>query len=178
MSSGLSGLTFGLATIAFIIYEAVPILNYLLSLMGSVCFAPLCIIFPPIFWLHDFNHWRKGTFLQQLAWVMHIVVALIGAFLTVAGTYGTIRSIIDAYAQGIIGEPPFPLLLTTSRCFVVTGAKDRLQAGPSVAPTTLTHRKDRVARLIPNGRTMVLQPISCFAYFCCNGSGKRGRSLV
>ncbi|KAK6374004.1 hypothetical protein LTS17_007974 [Exophiala oligosperma] len=97
------GLTFGLATIAFIIYEAVPILNYLLSLMGSVCFAPLCIIFPPIFWLHDFNHWRKGTFLQQLAWVMHIVVALIGAFLTVAGTYGTIRSIIDAYAQGIIG---------------------------------------------------------------------------
>lgn len=98
-----SGCTFSLAALAFIIMEAVPILNYLLALMGSVCFVPLCVIMPPLFWLSDFNSWRKGPILKQTAWLVHVLLILIGAFLTVAGTYTTVQAIIDAYAQGIIG---------------------------------------------------------------------------
>jgi Transmembrane amino acid transporter protein len=98
------GITLGLCVIGWVIAEAVPILNYLLSLMGSICFAPLSIIFPAIFWLSEFRSWMRGTLLQKGAWVFHILVVLIGTFLSVAGTYATAQLIIDAYASGQIGE--------------------------------------------------------------------------
>jgi hypothetical protein len=35
---------------------------------------------------------------------MHILIIMVGAFLTVGGTYSTVQLIIDAYADGSIGE--------------------------------------------------------------------------
>jgi len=98
------GLTFGLALLSFILAEAIPIFNYLLALTGSVCFAPLSLILPGFFWLHDFGHYRKGTMGEKVLWVGHWGIILLGTFLTVAGTYATIQSLIDAYAEGLIGE--------------------------------------------------------------------------
>lgn len=72
--------------------------------MGSVCFAPLSIIFPAIVWLSDFMWWRKGSFLKQIAWAFHVLVVLIGSFICVAGSYTTIQGIVDAYRLGIIGK--------------------------------------------------------------------------
>ncbi len=79
-------------------------MNYLLGLMGAVCYAPLGILFPAIFWMYDFNSWRKGSLLKQMAWGFHVVVALIGIFSCVSGTYATIKLIIEAYSNGEIGS--------------------------------------------------------------------------
>lgn len=107
--------TFGLAAIAFILAEAVPIFNYLVALTGSICFAPLAIILPGFLWLNDFKHYRKGHAGQQAMYYAHWFLPLLGAFLCVGGTYGVVQTIINAYAAGTIGKLP-SLLETPSRC--------------------------------------------------------------
>ncbi|KAL4794254.1 hypothetical protein BDV19DRAFT_390316 [Aspergillus venezuelensis] len=42
------GIYFLLGSAAFIVAEAVPILNYLLGLAGALCFAPFSLVFPPL----------------------------------------------------------------------------------------------------------------------------------
>jgi hypothetical protein len=96
--------TLGLGTIAFILAEAVPIFNYLLALTGSVCFAPLAIALPGCLWLYDFAHYRKGSLGQKMLYAAHSFLPLLGAFLCVGGTYGVVQLIINAYANGEIGE--------------------------------------------------------------------------
>jgi len=96
--------TFRLCALSFILAEAIPILSYLLALMGSICFVPLSIMLPPVLWLYDYMWWRKGSLLKQLAWCGFVLMFLLGAFMTVAGTYSTIKLIIEAYAQGSIGK--------------------------------------------------------------------------
>lgn len=98
------GCTFGLAAISFILAEAIPIFNYLLALTGSICFAPLAICLPGILWLYDHMAWRRGSFVQQVAYWLHWGLILLGLFLLVGGTYATVQLIIDAYAEGLIGE--------------------------------------------------------------------------
>jgi hypothetical protein len=98
------GCTFGLSALAFVLAEAIPIFNYIIALVGSVCFAPLAIMLPGYLWLYDFKQWRSGTMKQQIAFWLHVLMILIGAFMFVGGTYGVIQQIIDAYANGTIGE--------------------------------------------------------------------------
>ncbi|KAL2415613.1 Transmembrane transporter [Exophiala dermatitidis] len=98
------GCTVGLGSIAFILAEAIPIFNYLIALEGSVCFAPLAIIMPGIFWLHDHGHFLKGTTFHRLVYVAHICLCLLGGLIMVGGTYGTSLSIRDAYRTGAIGS--------------------------------------------------------------------------
>lgn len=93
-----------LAAIAFILSEAIPIFNYLIALTGSICFAPLAIALPGWLWLHDYAEYRKGTVWQKIQWCFHIFLILLGAFMCVGGTYGTIKQIVAAYASGIIGS--------------------------------------------------------------------------
>jgi len=116
------GLTFGLASISFILAEAIPIFNYLLALTGSICFAPIAIALPGWLWMHDHPSWRKGSALQQGAYWFHVSLIPLGAFLCVGGTYGVIELIISAYASGEIGEyfrdrhgPNHPRLLLICR---------------------------------------------------------------
>jgi hypothetical protein len=96
--------TIGLGTISFILAEAVPIFNYLIALTGSVCFAPLAIALPGCLWLYDFWHYKKGTFVQKMLFGLHCFLPLLGAFICVGGTYAVVQEIIDAYANGTIGE--------------------------------------------------------------------------
>lgn len=98
------GCTFGLSSLSFILAEAIPIFNYLIALTGSICFAPLAIMLPGFLWLHDFKHYRTGTMAQKATYWSHWFLPLLGAFLCVGGTYGTVKSIINAYADGTIGE--------------------------------------------------------------------------
>ncbi|EME81882.1 uncharacterized protein MYCFIDRAFT_71783 [Pseudocercospora fijiensis CIRAD86] len=95
--------TIGLGAIAFILVEAIPIFNYLIAIIGSVCLAPISIILPGWLWLYDHWSWLKGNAKQQLAFWFHAFFLPLGAFFTVAGTYGVIKMIIDAYASGLIG---------------------------------------------------------------------------
>lgn len=100
------GLTFGLASISFILAEAIPIFNYLLALTGSVCFAPLAIMLPGWLWCHDHRAWRRGGVGQRIVYWAHVLWIPLGAFVAVGGTYGVITEIIAAYASGLIGASP------------------------------------------------------------------------
>lgn len=75
-----------LGVLGFIIAEAVPILNYLLGLAGSLCFAPFSLIFPALLWMHDFKSYKRGSISQKLAYSAHALVVLVGLFMVIGGT--------------------------------------------------------------------------------------------
>ncbi|CZR55645.1 related to neutral amino acid permease [Phialocephala subalpina] len=93
-----------LGVLGFIIAEAVPILNYLLGLAGSLCFAPFSLIFPALLWMHDSKAYRSGSAGKQSIYWVHVLILLVGVFMVVGGTYGTAVSIRDAYTSGMIGR--------------------------------------------------------------------------
>lgn len=92
-----------LGAISFILAEAIPIFNYLIALVGSLCFAPLAISLPGLLWLHDHGHYLKGSLVQKVKFFLHIGMALLGIFFLVGATYGVIIQIKAAYADGTIG---------------------------------------------------------------------------
>lgn len=98
------GCIVGLASISFILAEAVPIFNYLLAMTGSICFAPIAIMLPGWLWLHDHGDWKRGTVWQKIAHWFHVFLIPLGAFFLVGGTYGVVLEIKDAYASGLIDE--------------------------------------------------------------------------
>lgn len=75
-----------LGVLGFIIAEAVPILNYLLGLAGSLCFAPFSLIFPALLWMYDFKAYRSGTAGKQTIYWVHVMILLVGLFMVVGGT--------------------------------------------------------------------------------------------
>jgi hypothetical protein len=95
--------TIVLGAISFILAEAIPIFNYLIALVGSLCFAPLAISLPGLLWLHDHGHYLKGSLVQKVKFVLHIGMVLLGIFFLVGATYGVIIQIKAAYAEGTIG---------------------------------------------------------------------------
>ncbi|EWG49311.1 hypothetical protein FVEG_08878 [Fusarium verticillioides 7600] len=97
-----SNLTLGV--LAFIVAEAVPILNYLLGLAGAVCFAPFSLIFPALLWMQDFKHCRTGNASSQAKYWSHALIVLVGSFMVIAGTYSVAVSIQDAYRSGLIAK--------------------------------------------------------------------------
>ena len=97
------GCTISLGAISFILAEAIPIFNYLIALVGSVCFAPLAICLPGFLWLHSNGHYRRGTLMQKTIYLLHWGMVLLGVFFLVGATYGVVIQIIDAYATGAIG---------------------------------------------------------------------------
>ncbi|KAB8076569.1 transmembrane amino acid transporter protein-domain-containing protein [Aspergillus leporis] len=98
------GCTIILGALAFILAEAIPIFNYLIALVGSVCFAPLAMSLPGWLWLYDHGHYRKGTLYQKVVYLLHIGIVLLGLFFLVGATYGVVIQINDAYKSGMIGS--------------------------------------------------------------------------
>lgn len=98
------GCTFGVALIAYIIASAVPVFGGLISLVGAL--LGTLMTFQPMgcMWLYD--HWKEGTVKgSRLRWQLmvcwSVFVIVIGTFLMIAGTYGSIVGIIDSYkAEG------------------------------------------------------------------------------
>ncbi|PGH12222.1 hypothetical protein AJ79_04402 [Helicocarpus griseus UAMH5409] len=98
------GCTISLGAISFVVAEAIPIFNYLVALLGSVCFGPLAMILPGWLWLYDHGHYRKGTFVEKIVYLLHVLLVLFGLFFSVGATYGVVLQIIDAYKTGLIGS--------------------------------------------------------------------------
>jgi hypothetical protein len=48
--------------------------------------------------------WSKGTAFQRGAFYLHFLIPLLGTFMCVGGTYAVIQEIINAFANGTIGE--------------------------------------------------------------------------
>lgn len=97
------GSTLGICAIAFITAEAIPFFSYLIGLIGSLCCAPTCFIFPALMALHldRGQHTSSKSKIAQCA--LHVFALALGSFITVAGTYTSIRSIVDAYDAGVVG---------------------------------------------------------------------------
>jgi hypothetical protein len=98
------GCTLVMSVVAFLLASGIPIFNYLLALAGSLTFAPLALGLPGYLWIYDHQHYRKGAWWQVMAYWLNWLMILLAVFLTVGGTYGTVQSIIDAYASGKIGK--------------------------------------------------------------------------
>jgi hypothetical protein len=96
--------TIGLGSLAFILAEAIPTFSFLIALTGSVCFAPIAICLPAWLWLHDHGEWKRGGMIQKATYYGHWFFILLGVFVCVGGTYAVIKSIIAAYASGLIGS--------------------------------------------------------------------------
>jgi len=75
-----------LGVLGFIVAEAVPILNYLLGLAASLCFAPFSLVFPAMLWMYDYKHYRSGTGKNKIAYALHVMIVLLGLFMVVGGT--------------------------------------------------------------------------------------------
>jgi hypothetical protein len=80
------GTNITLGVLGFIIAEAVPILNYLLGLAGSLCFAPFSLVFPALLWMYDFQAYRSGRAREKAMYGFHAAIALLGMFMIVGGT--------------------------------------------------------------------------------------------
>ena len=98
------GITVSMTIISFLVASGIPVFNYIIALVGTVCFAPLGIVLPTYLWLFDHPHWWKGNWLKKLGYVVNILLMLIGVFMAVGGTYAIVQVIIDAYANGTISS--------------------------------------------------------------------------
>lgn len=93
---------------AFVLAVGVPIFSYLIGIAASLFASWYTYGLAGAFWLHDSYHdgdgvrtWRRKWFQATLS----IATLVAGAFMCVAGTYVTIRGIVDAYSSGAVGAP-------------------------------------------------------------------------
>ncbi|KAJ5819447.1 hypothetical protein N7474_005038 [Penicillium riverlandense] len=91
--------TGGISLIGYIVAEAIPIFDDLLSLIGALL-GPVMALQPTgCMWLYD--NWSKRKAERKPLWMLHaswaIFVVAFGCFLTVAGTYGSLVGIIASY---------------------------------------------------------------------------------
>ncbi|KAG9679051.1 amino acid transporter, partial [Aureobasidium melanogenum] len=90
------GCTAGTIIISYIIASAIPVFGGLVSLIGA--FLGTLLSFQPYgcMWLYDNWHGeRTRKWTLMVAWCIFVIVS--GMFLMVAGTYGSVVSIIDSY---------------------------------------------------------------------------------
>ena len=101
---------------AFVLAVGVPIFAYLVSIAASLFASWYTYGIAGAFWLHDSYHGldrgRSRGLYGRAAWIrspgktiVNMLTFLAGAFICVAGTYVSIKLIIDAYDSGSVGEP-------------------------------------------------------------------------
>jgi len=79
------GLNIGVGVVAFVFAEAVPVFNYLLALLACLCFAPMSIMMPALFWMADNKQYRTGTKKEKWSYCAHVGILLLGIFMCVGG---------------------------------------------------------------------------------------------
>ncbi|KAK5170175.1 uncharacterized protein LTR77_004760 [Saxophila tyrrhenica] len=93
---------------AFVLAVGVPIFNYLIGIAASLFAAWFTYGIAGMFWLHDSYHYENGVRTWKRKWFQTALAAftvVAGAFICVAGMYVTVRSIVEAYANGEIAAP-------------------------------------------------------------------------
>ncbi|KAL1408799.1 hypothetical protein Q8F55_005613 [Vanrija albida] len=95
---------FGNVVLGYVIASAIPNFGSIISLVGAVI-IPTVGIWPYIFlWWHD--NWRSASDDERRQWsrraelALNILCTLLGIFITVAGTYGSVLDVIDSSAGG------------------------------------------------------------------------------
>ncbi|KAI0361799.1 hypothetical protein OH77DRAFT_1418059 [Trametes cingulata] len=101
-------LCFAANALAFILATAVPIFSYLTSITASLFASWYTYGIAGFFWLHDTYYLKGGVRALKRNWVGTTVASstvLAGSFMCVAGTYVSIKLIVDAYRDGLVGRP-------------------------------------------------------------------------
>jgi hypothetical protein len=94
------GCTLFITVTAYIVASAIPIFGSLTSLIGSLFGCIMSFMFMGFMWFYD--NWSYGRanptnmWRVRAAWTAAVI--LMGAFLMVGGTYGSIVSIMDSYS--------------------------------------------------------------------------------
>lgn len=92
-----------IVALAFVLAEVIPVFSYVLSLVGSVCYAPLAMILPGWLWIYDHGHYRRGGFYRSIAYWLHWLLIPLGLLFFVGATYGVVLQIMQAYNDGTVG---------------------------------------------------------------------------
>ncbi|RKU44409.1 hypothetical protein DL546_006028 [Coniochaeta pulveracea] len=95
--------TLSITILSFVIAEAIPFFSYLIGLIGSLCCAPTCLIVPALMGLHMERGNHAANWKKMAICGLHCFTIALGAFITVAGTYTVVQSIINAYKSGQVG---------------------------------------------------------------------------
>ncbi|KAF5708219.1 neutral amino acid permease [Fusarium globosum] len=90
----------GITILAYIIASAIPVFDPLVSLIGASFGVFLCFQPYGCMWLHDNWKLRRPSlrWKGKIAWSVFIII--IGAFLTIRGTHGSIEGLIFATRHG------------------------------------------------------------------------------
>ncbi|KAK7064450.1 putative acyltransferase CST26 [Favolaschia claudopus] len=99
------GLCFAAVAVAFILAIAVPIFSYLIGIAASLFASWYTYGIAGFFWFHDSYHFRGGWVAVRKRPAQAALAAftiLLGAFVCVAGTYVSIKLIVDAYEENLI----------------------------------------------------------------------------
>lgn len=92
--------TVAITVIAYVIASSIPVFNDLVSLVGAL--LGTLMSFQPMgcMWLYD--NWTRGKSDKSVKWILMVCfsgfVVLSGTFLMIAGTYGSVVSIMESYA--------------------------------------------------------------------------------
>lgn len=93
------GCTFGIAVTSYIIASAIPVFSGLVSLVGALLGTFLS--FQPMGCMWLFDNWNKDKYQRSPRWHFmvgwSVFVILSGTFLMIAGTYGSVLSIINSF---------------------------------------------------------------------------------
>ncbi|CAL1705083.1 unnamed protein product [Somion occarium] len=101
-------LCFAAVAIAFIFAAAVPIFSDLISISASLFASWYTYGLAGFFWLHDAYYLGGGERELKRRWfgtTLAVLTIVAGAFICVAGTYVSIKLIVDAYRDGLVGKP-------------------------------------------------------------------------
>ncbi|PLB53816.1 putative amino acid transporter [Aspergillus steynii IBT 23096] len=92
------GCTLSVTVIAYIIASAIPVFDSLVSLIGALLGTLMCFQPMGCMWLYD-NWHRKSEgskrWVLMVGWSVFVIV--LGTFLMVAGTYGSVVAIMQSY---------------------------------------------------------------------------------
>ncbi|KAI1832567.1 hypothetical protein DTO013E5_9774 [Penicillium roqueforti] len=93
------GCTAAVGLISYVIASAIPVFDSLVSLIGALLGTFMCFQPMGCMWLYD--NWGKGKVERSPRWMFmvswSVFVIVIGSFMMVAGTYGSVVSIMDSY---------------------------------------------------------------------------------
>ncbi len=93
---------------AFVLAIGVPIFNYLIGIAASLFASWYTYGIAGAFWIYDAWVYQGGAEALRRNWPMaglSVATLAAGAFICVAGTYVTIKQIVDAYASGQVTAP-------------------------------------------------------------------------
>lgn len=87
------------ALVAYIVASAIPSFGNLVSLIGALLGTVMC--FQPLGCMWFYDNWSKDKKEKTWRWTFMVCwctfVILLGTFLTIAGTYGSVDAIVSTY---------------------------------------------------------------------------------